>query len=158
VIQNAQNEGEQAIMASVWRRVGFEVREAVLPAAQALDGQIRSTFPGVFTSAGPLGESTLPNFGTQGTPRPENRWNGSNRSSWTNSEYDRLADAYNTTLNRDEQIQQIARMVAIFSEELPAIAINFNPWITAHVGELTGPAVTSPESSPTWNIHEWELR
>jgi peptide/nickel transport system substrate-binding protein len=158
VIQNAQNESEQAIMANVWRRVGFDVREAVLPAAQAQDGQVRAMFQGMFTTGGNLGESALTNFGTVGTPRAENRWNGTNRGSWTNAEYDRLVDAYNTTLDRDTQIQQIARMTAIFSDELPAIAINFNPGITAFVSALSGPQPVAPEVPPNWNVHEWELR
>jgi len=158
VIQNAQNESEQAIMASVWRRVGFDAREAVLPAAQAQDGQVRAMFQGLFTTGGNLGEGALQNLGTAGTPRVENRWNGTNRGSWTNAEYDRLVDAYNTTLDRSMQIQQIARMAAIFSDELPAIAINFNPGITAHVAALTGPQVVAPDTSPTWNVHEWELK
>jgi peptide/nickel transport system substrate-binding protein len=158
VIQNAQNEAEQAIMAAVWRQVGFDFREAVFPAAQALDGQVRSTFPGLFTSASPPGDAVLPNFSTAGTPRPENRWNGFNRSSWSNAEFDRLIDAYNTTLDRNDRIPQVARLVAILSDELPLISLNFNPWITAHVAALSGPQVVSPESSATWNIHEWELR
>jgi peptide/nickel transport system substrate-binding protein len=158
VIQNSQNESEQAIMASVWRRVGFDVREAVLPAAQAQDGQVRAMFQALFTTGGNLGEGALPNLGTVGTPRPENRWNGTNRGSWSNAEYDRLVDAYNTTLDRDTQIQQIARMTAIFSDELPAIAINFNPGITAFVSALSGPQPVAPEVPPTWNVHEWELR
>jgi peptide/nickel transport system substrate-binding protein len=158
VIQGAQNEAERTIMASVWRTVGFDVQEAVLPAAQALDGQVRATFPGMFTSAAPPGENPLQTFGTAGTPRPENRWNGSNRGSWSNAEFDRLVDAYTVTLDRNERIPQIAQMAAIFSDELPSIAINFNPYITAHIAALRGPQVIAPESSPTWNIHEWELR
>ncbi len=158
VIQNSQNEAEQSIMASVWRQAGFDIQEAVLPAAQAQDPQIRATFPSMFTTGGPLGENSLPNLGTAGTPRPENRWNGTNRSSWSNAEYDRLVDAFNTTLDRTERIHQIAQMVHIFSDELPAIAINFNPGITAYVAALHGPQVASPDSSTTWNVHTWELR
>ena len=158
VIQNAQNESEQAIMASVWRRAGFDVREAVLPAAQAQDGQVRATFQALFTTGGSLGEGALQSLGTAGTPRVESRWIGTNRGSWSNAEFDRLVDAYNTTLDRGVQIQQIARMAAIFSDELPAIAVNFNPGITAHVAALTGPQVVAPDTQPTWNVHEWELR
>jgi peptide/nickel transport system substrate-binding protein len=158
IIQNAQNEAEQSIMAATWRQVGFDIQQAVLPAAQAQDGQTRATFQAMFTTGGPLGESALQNLGSLGIPRPENRWNGTNRSSWTNAEYDRLVEAYNTTLQRTDRIQQIARMVAIFSDELPALAINFNPGITAHTAALTGPQPSAPESSPTWDVHLWELR
>jgi len=158
VIQNAQNEAEQAIMAARWRQVGFDVQQAVLPAAQAQDAQTRATFGAMFTTSAPVGESALATHGTAGTPRPENRWNGFNRSHWSNAEYDRLVDAYNTTFDRNERIQQIARMVAIFSEELPAISINFNPGITAHTAALRGPQVVGPDSAIAWNIQTWELR
>ncbi len=158
VIQNAQNEAEQAIMASVWRQVGFDIREAVLPAAQAQDAQLRATFPDMFTTGGPTGETVLPVLGTAGTPRPENRWNGTNRSSWSNAEYDRLVTAYNTTLDRDQRIQHIARMVAIFSDELPALAVNFNPGITAFTSALKGPQTVGADGTTTWNIHEWAFR
>jgi ABC-type transport system substrate-binding protein len=100
----------------------------------------------------------LPNFGTAGIPRPENRWNGANRGTWTNAEFDRLIDQYNVTLDRGERIPLIARMVAIFSDELPSISLNFNPWITAHTAAVRGPQLTTPDSQATWNIHEWELR
>src|SRR5207253_1558388 len=44
----ADNESEIAILASAWRDVGFDMQEAVLPAAQAQDSQIRSTFPSMY--------------------------------------------------------------------------------------------------------------
>jgi peptide/nickel transport system substrate-binding protein len=158
VIQSPQNEAEQSIMADGWRRIGFDIRQSVLPAAQAQDAQLRAQFPDMFTTGGPTGESVLPVLGTAGIPRAETRWNGTNRSGWTNTEYDRLVDAYNTTLDRDQRIQHIARMVAIFSEELPAIAVNFNPGITAFTSALKGPAQVGADGVTTWNIHEWELK
>lgn len=158
VIAHTQNEAEMHIMAAVWRQAGFDVREAVLPAAQAQDGQVRATFSSMFTTGGPLGEDTLPRLGSAGIPRPENRWNGLNRSSWSNAEYDRLAEAYSTTLDRNERIQQIVRMMQIFTAELPALAVNFNPGVTAHVAALKGPQVVAPEGATSWNVHEWELR
>jgi ABC-type transport system substrate-binding protein len=97
-------------------------------------------------------------LGSAAIPRAENRWNGTNRSSWVNPEYDRLADAYNTTLDRPQRIQHIARMVAIFSEELPAIAVNFNPRITAFTSTVRGPATVGPDGDIAWNVHEWEVR
>src|SRR5213075_2616634 len=46
---SADNLSEQTVLASEWRRVGFDVQEAVLPAAQAQDNQARATFSGMFT-------------------------------------------------------------------------------------------------------------
>jgi peptide/nickel transport system substrate-binding protein len=158
VIQGAQNEAERDIMAARWRQVGFDIREAVLPAAQSQDGQARATFPDLMTTATPAGDSTVANQGTANIPRPENRWNGGNRGAWSNAEYDRLAAAYNMTLDRNERIQQIARMMALFTDEVPSIAISFNPGITAFTSSLRGPQTVGPNSTTTWNIHQWELR
>lgn len=36
-------------MASNWRQAGFDVQEAVLPAAQTQDNQARASFPGMYS-------------------------------------------------------------------------------------------------------------
>jgi peptide/nickel transport system substrate-binding protein len=156
VIQNPQNESEQAIIGAAWRSIGFDVREAVLPVAQAQDAQVRATFEGLFTTGGPIGEDQFTNLAR--TPRPENRWTGTNRGSWTNAEFERLAETYEMTLDRGARIRQVVAMARILSDELPSIAINFNPGITAFVGALQGPLPTAVDASPLWNIHEWDLR
>ncbi len=158
VIQSAQNESERTIMASVWRANGFEISEAVLPAAQAQDGQVRATFPGLFTTSGPQGEDIMVGFSTAAIPRPENRWFGNNRGSWANVEYDRLIDAFNATLDPAERARQVAQLARIYSEELPALPLYFDPAITAFTGELTGPRAYSPDGSVFWNVQEWALR
>jgi ABC-type transport system substrate-binding protein len=157
VIQNAQNEAERAIMAARWRQAGFDIQETVLPAAQAQDGQARASFPDLMTTSTPAGESNIAVQGTAFIPGPQNRWNGGNRGAWSNPEYDRLAAAYTMTLDRNERIQQIAGMVAQFSEDLPAISINFNPGVTAFTASLRGPRTVGPSAVTTWNVHEWEL-
>jgi ABC-type transport system substrate-binding protein len=157
VIQNPQNEAEQAILASTWRSIGFELREAVLPVAQAQDAQVRATFEGLFVTGGPIGENQFTNLAR--TPRPENRWTGANRGSWVNPEFERLAESYETTLDRSERTRQVIAMARILSDELPSIAVNFNPGITAFVAALQGPLPSSGvDSVPLWNIHEWQLR
>lgn len=46
---SALYENERAIMASNWRQAGFDVQEAVLPAAQTQDNQARASFPGMYS-------------------------------------------------------------------------------------------------------------
>lgn len=156
VIQNSQNEAEQAIMGATWRTAGFDAREAVLPVAQAQDGETRAKFEGLFTTGGGLGEDQFTTLAR--TPRPETRWTGTNRGSWSNPEFERLTEAYETTLDRGERIRLVITMARIFSDELPSIAINFNPGITAFSAALHGPQASAVDSSPLWNIHQWELK
>ncbi len=155
---SGDNVSEQSVLASEWRRAGFDVQEAVLPAAQAQDNQVRATFPGMFTFNTGLGVAALLNQTTERIPRAENRWQGGNRGGWSNANYDRLAEAFNTTLDRSERERQVVEMARIFTEELPAIPVFFRtqPW--AHVSALKGPQLVAPESKVSWNIHEWELR
>ena len=154
----ADFEQEMLIMADGWRRVGFDIQESVVPAAQAQDNQVRATFPTLFTGNTNMGEPALLNYTTSGIPRPENRWNGGNRGGWSNAAYDRLADEFNRTLARPERVQQVAEMLRIYVEELPSISLFFRAQPLAHVAGLRGPATAAPESSLIWNIHEWEYQ
>jgi len=138
--------------------VGFSIDQTLLPTAQAQDGQTRGTFPSLFISSTPAGDRMIAVQGSASNPRPENRWNGFNRGHWLNPEYDRLAEAYNTTLDRNQRIEQIAQMAALYSEELPGIGMNFNAGITALTSALRGPGTVGPEATVTWNVHMWELR
>jgi peptide/nickel transport system substrate-binding protein len=158
VFQSAQNEAQGTVMAAIWRAVGFDIREVVQPAAMTRDAQARATFPAISLTGGTLGEEALAALSSKGIPRPTNRWFGVNRGSWTNPEFDRLADAYETTLDRNERIRQIVEMARILSDDVPIIALNFNPNVTAFRSNLTGPGVVAPGVAVTWNVHAWEMR
>ncbi len=157
VSAGSQNEAEQAIMASVWRSNGFGMTEVATSTALEQSPESRAMYPALRGSNTTPGEDTLTVLGTVGTPRPENRWFGTNRGSWSNEEYDRLVDAFNTTVDRAQRIQQIVRMVRIMSEDLPAIPLNFTPYAVAVVAPLRGVTPVSPDNQITWNIHQWEL-
>jgi peptide/nickel transport system substrate-binding protein len=154
VIAQPQNEAEMSIMAAGWRQAGFDIREAILPAAQAQSGQVRASFSGLFTSGGGSGEGLLANLASSGIPRAENRWTGSNRGAWSNPEYDRLFEAFNTTLDRRERNRQVIDMMRIFTAELGAFSLYFQPAIAAHVAALRGPEL----SGAGWDVQLWEFR
>src|SRR4030095_12179475 len=118
-----------------------------LPAAQAQDGQARATFPGLYAFSTGLGESALPNFTSTSIPRPDNRWFGNNRGGWVNGDYDRLSEAFNSTLDRDQRIQQMAQMTKLLSDELPAISLYYDLGIVAHVAALRGLVPVGPDTS-----------
>jgi peptide/nickel transport system substrate-binding protein len=154
----ADNVAETSILASGWRDAGFDVREATLPAALTQDGEQRSTFASIFTNNTTIGEPTVIGFTTAGIPRSDNRWVGTNRGGWSNPEYDRLAQAFNTTLERNERAQQLAQLARIFTDDVPSISLFFRtqPW--AFVAALRGPRLVAPEANMAWSMHEWEFR
>jgi ABC-type transport system substrate-binding protein len=107
-----------------------------------------------------LGESGLTNFTASSIPRPENRWFGNNRGAWANPDYDRLAESFNSTLDQNERVQQMAQMVKLLSEQLPAISLYYDVGAVPHVAALRGPRPVGPDTSGliAWNIQDWELR
>jgi len=155
----AQNEKERSILAAAWREAGYEVEEAGLPASLGQDGQARSTFTGLYSFSTPLGENALDNFTSVFIPRPENRWTGNNRGAWSNAAYDRLMEAFNTTLQREERTQQLVQLARIVSDEVPAISLFYDQGPTPHVAALKGPGPVSNETTGkvAWNVHTWEL-
>jgi peptide/nickel transport system substrate-binding protein len=155
VSAGSQNEAEQAIMASVWRSNGFGITEFAQSTALSQDPESRVQYPALRGSNTTPGEEALAVLGTAGTPRPENRWFGTNRGSWSNAEYDRLVEAFHTTVDRSQRVQQILQMLRILSEDVPSISLNFTPYAVAIAAGLNGPVPVGPENQVNWNIHEW---
>jgi len=155
---SSDNASEQAVLAAEWRRAGFDMQEAILPAAQAQDNQVRATYPGIYTFNTALGVAAMMNHTSERIPRAENRWQGGNRGGWSNAPFDRLAESFNTTLDPAERERQMVEMARIVSDDVPEISLFFRtqPWI--HVNALTGMRLVAPESNMAWNIHEWEFR
>jgi peptide/nickel transport system substrate-binding protein len=153
-------EKERALMASLWRQAGFDIQESFLSAAQAQDGQARASFPGLYTFSTGQGDGALRSLATSQIIRPETRWSGTNRGGWSNPEYDRILDVFNTTLERDQRIQQMAQLIRILSEQLPAISLYYDLSPIAYVSALTGPGPVAPDASGLvgWNVVDWELR
>lgn len=151
-------EAEMTVMGSEWRRAGFSLQELVIPAAQAQDAQLAATFPAMATRSTAMGEPALVGLASGGIPRPDNRWRGPNRGGWSNLEYDRLAEAFNMTLDPEERARQVQQMVRIYSEALPAISLFFPTQPAVHVAALRGPQTVPAETNQLWNIHDWVFR
>jgi peptide/nickel transport system substrate-binding protein len=154
----ADNEPEAAIMADGFRRNGFDVRENVLSNVLAQDNQLRASFPTMSTANTNMGIRGMLYLVSDDIPSPANRWRGGNRGGWSNPEYDHIMDAFATTLDRGQQIGQVARAATIVSEDLPAVPLFFRSQPFVHVSELVGPETSAPEASIPWNVHTWELR
>jgi ABC-type transport system substrate-binding protein len=77
---------------------------------------------------------------------------------WTNPEFDRLYDAWRTTISRDEAAQRMVEMMKLLSEELPSLPLYYNYQVVAHTAALVGPQPMTPDSTRCANIHEWHWR
>jgi ABC-type transport system substrate-binding protein len=77
---------------------------------------------------------------------------------FANAELDRFIDAYETTLDRSERVQQIAQMERIASEEVPGIPLFWRTKLVAHTSALKGVQPTlAPEGlNRAHKIWAWE--
>jgi peptide/nickel transport system substrate-binding protein len=150
-------EAENAILVEGFRRLGLNAHTYVLPVSMMRDNQAVTTFPALFPTGRTGGEDALNDYTTVSIPRAENRWLGGNRGGWTNPTYDRLWDAFNSTLDRNERIQQIAGMEKIVSEEVVATPIYYTPRMIAHVPTLRGPVSRAArDAMELVHVHAWE--
>lgn len=155
-ITGGNNDAELQILVDGHRKAGIDAIPKVLPAAVFSDTRARSTFPA-------LSNSSSQNFPMLRSvpPGPSNGFlGGGGRGGWTNAEFDRLQDAFQTTLDRSEQTRLIGEMARVFSEELPLLPIYFNVRVTAFVAGLQGPllGMTPDAGSDAWNVYLWEWR
>ena len=152
-----KNESEAATYVDSLRRAGFDVSQRVLPAAQIGDPEQRALLPGLQIRGG---GSELVNYTSEQIPRSTNRWRGENRGGWSSSEYDRLFQAYTSTLAESERIGHLAQLERVLTDELPVIPHFFGAEANAHVGSLQGPiARQTPSTSGTFlYVNRWEWR
>jgi peptide/nickel transport system substrate-binding protein len=133
-IAGASNERESNILVAGWRSFGIEA-SSHLWGVQRTSAEERAKISGLFG-----GSHNVDDFHTRDTARPETRWTGSNRYGFVNREYDRLVEAWETTLARSERIQHLAQMERIVMEELPTIPLYYNPRVIAYAAGLKGVA------------------
>lgn len=160
-LAGAQYEKEVNILLDGWRGAGLDFQSFFITPEQLRDGRLRASFPFLtITQGGGSTEERLDFLSPELIPTAANRWNGNNRGGWVSHEYQRVWEAFNTTLERAERNRQAIQMLAILSEELPMIPLYFNLAPTAYAAQLIGPEQPAqiPDPLISWNIHEWDWR
>jgi peptide/nickel transport system substrate-binding protein len=67
-------EAEMAALGDGWRRVGFDMREAVNPISLSQNNEARATYSGMFSFNTNAGENAAATLSTANMARAENRW------------------------------------------------------------------------------------
>ncbi len=152
-IHGGQAPTELAVMSDNLHQVGIDVQARVIDRILLQDQTITATFKGLRN--GSHGDITRPpELTTAAIPSPQNRWIGANGGGFSNPEYDRLYEAFMTTLDRNERGARIAETLKLLSEEAPYIPryydSNFDAWSSALTGPIPG--------GRAFNVHEWELK
>jgi peptide/nickel transport system substrate-binding protein len=159
-IAEGQEGQETTALADFLRRGGIDANLNLAPSSQrSQSDEFKATFPGLTTNYNTLNRDYgLAKNLTVRIAAPANRWSGSNKIGWSNSEYDRLYETWNTTLDRTERNDRMVQMLKLVSEELPAFPLYFNFEVVAHVAGLQGPWMAAPEAARYGNIHEWSWK
>jgi peptide/nickel transport system substrate-binding protein len=151
----SQFEQETAILADQMNRAGINGVARVLPTSASTED--RALLPGIVAGSGGQDTGYLAahssNIATAAT-----RWNGNNRAAYANPEFDRLANAFDDALERNERIQLVIQMEKIISTDLPTIFMYYHGRVWAHDARLKGPGVrlVKEASHPTTSIYQWE--
>lgn len=143
------------LLADSLRRIGVDARQTVLP--RPFSNETRATFPTMLNwSTTNQPDGWLLAYQATRIAGPENRWTGSNFGGWANPEYDRLASAFATSLERTQRSELMIQMATMLSEQLPILPLYYNLDIVAHSAVLRNVQVV-PDGSIGFNIHEWEM-
>jgi peptide/nickel transport system substrate-binding protein len=154
----AQREQMMAIAIHGWKQAGFDIQPYVMPRALERDQEARATFPHILVHGIGLAEqTTAENTASEQIATAANRWGGQNRGGWWSPEYDRLWDAYNSTLDRSEQIRYLIQMMKIRTEEVTGLPLHYSMNVTAHLSAVRGVDVGVSATTSHWNMHEWEM-
>ncbi len=149
-------ERENSIYVDSLRQAGVDAFSYVIPIAQLRDLQARSLRPGL--SNGAIGAKALGQFISSEVPRPENRWAGNSRGGWSDPEYDRLWQAFDTALDGADRARYTAEMERVLNDDVGIIPNMFTVVVNARVAALQGPKMrTTPDAGVgIQNIHTWE--
>ena len=90
---------------------------------------------------------------------PENRFNGKNRTRYSNPELDGYIDRYLTTIPVPERTEVLGRLVHLISDQVVALGIFYAPEPKLIGNRLLNvKAALAPSADETWNAHQWDLR
>ena len=90
-------------------------------------------------------------------PTANNAWRGNNRGGWPSADYERLFDAYNSTLDRSERDRYVVELMKVATDQLPVLFNFHNPNVHAFLSSLKGPAFGAADRLNLWNVQDWEL-
>jgi peptide/nickel transport system substrate-binding protein len=157
-VSGGQEEHDTTITASQLAGAGIDNSIMLLPSsARAVDDKTKGTFPGVTLNNNTLARRDLglDKFITARIGGPHDNWVGGNRMGWSNPEFDRLFDAWTTSLDTSQRTQRLVEMMKLLSDELPALPLYYNFQVVAHTAALRGPQPVSPETTRYGNAHAW---
>lgn len=133
-LTGATNAKDSTILVDTFRRFGIDASSNVWGLARTSQEE-RAKTSGMFGGNVPGPEQ----YHSRNVARPENRWTGNNRLGFANPDLDRFVDAYTTSLERSERVQNLIQMERIAMDRMAAIPTYWTAVVTAHATSLKGP-------------------
>lgn len=159
VLTNVDSQRMQLVVSDTWKQLGIDVQPDVLPQALVADQDARArSNVGMATSGSSLGTESGQVSGFHSTRcNLRTALSGKCGNGWASPEYDRLLEAYDTTLDRSQQIGQVVAVMKLLSEELPSLPVYYNIYVIGLASGVQGPTVGTA-STHYWNLQDWEYR
>jgi peptide/nickel transport system substrate-binding protein len=153
---------EVAAYADAWRRIGIEVEEQQVPAAQSRNLEYRAQYPSWEATSAGQGDSMLSRL--QGpAASAANRWSG-NRGGYEDPAAQRLLARYYAAISDRDQFQAMHDIAEFVATQLPLLIVYYN---TDHIGvrkgvraldDIAGGQHSSrPYGTYTRNAHLWDI-
>lgn len=145
-------------VADALRRVGIATDPLIISQAQRLDREFNSTYPGLRVWRLPNDSDDLRRYHSSDAPRPENRFNGGNRSRYINPDFDAQIERYMTSIPLGERVPILGQIIHQMTDQLTVMGLWYNTepvMIGSRVRNVTARDVGS--ATEAWNAHEWDV-
>jgi len=91
-------------------------------------------------------------------PLPDTNYVGINTARYRSADYDALYRGYVTTIPQAEREQVLAQILRHITNNLPILPLYYRTEARLISNRMTNVAPRTLESSPAWNVHEWDVR
>jgi len=143
-------------MGEYWRAVGIRMEPSLIATQAQQARDYRATRPAFEFTRTP---ATPDGYHSSGVPRPENNFNGDNRSRYGNSELDSLIDRYYLTVPKRERFESLGGVIRHITEHVVAVGVFYTVIPTLLSNSVQGASMPEVVGGRiTFNAHEWDVR
>ena len=140
------DEKAMSVIASNWRGVGAQVSEYVIPPARASDREYTALYPTALVTTNPPEVMIAGRYSSKEVRSAANRWNGQNRSGYSNPALDALLDRLTVTINPNDRASLLREIVQV---EMGDVVLMSLFWDVAPTLYVRG--VKTPDTVPKYS-------
>ncbi len=146
---------EALVLADSLKRAGIDLPLRVLSPAEQVNQEIASTYPALLMIQYGIVNNPFLYFITPSVTSAANRWSGRNQGGYSDPEIDRLSNAYNAALDRNERSQALVQAMKLLSDQAAYFPLYYAYEVRAHAANLSGPR-EGLNTNAMWKVEEWQ--